>query len=210
VVVKDGNEILPADRIFVYKKEKSYAGFANLFRYKLLLDHGNIWVDTDVICLRPYRFDREFIIGRVLNLDPAKKGEWVNGSGVIGARPGSEFVRRCFEYADKQDPESLVWGQTGPQLTTRIVQEMGLHNETLPEHYLGCIRASKWYRSIHPKPHYSIALWYLFRLRGAYSLHLYNELWRKWRKDKNATYPRHTIYERLKRKYDVSSERVQM
>jgi hypothetical protein len=37
-VLRDGNEILPSERIFTYREHQSYAGFANFFRYKLMLE----------------------------------------------------------------------------------------------------------------------------------------------------------------------------
>ena len=40
VVMQDANDILPASMIFQYRDHSSYAGFANFFRYKLLLDRG--------------------------------------------------------------------------------------------------------------------------------------------------------------------------
>ena len=40
----------------------SLAAFSNLFRYKLLLERGGWWVDTDVICLRPFRVRDELVI----------------------------------------------------------------------------------------------------------------------------------------------------
>ncbi len=52
-VIRDASEILPAERIFQYPQYPSYAGFANFFRYKLLLERGGWWADTDVICLQP-------------------------------------------------------------------------------------------------------------------------------------------------------------
>src|SRR4051794_38380380 len=60
-VIDDANEILPASRIFQYKHQASYAGFANFFRYKLLLDRGGWWVDTDVICLKHFDFADEYV-----------------------------------------------------------------------------------------------------------------------------------------------------
>src|SRR5580698_9560242 len=55
-IVQDANEILPATSIFKYSEHNSYAGFANFFRYKLLVERGGWWVDMDVICLKPFRF----------------------------------------------------------------------------------------------------------------------------------------------------------
>jgi hypothetical protein len=42
VTIHDANKIIPAEKIFKYKNNGSYAGFANLFRYKLLLEKGSI------------------------------------------------------------------------------------------------------------------------------------------------------------------------
>src|SRR6185369_8610758 len=60
-VIKNANEILPASRIFQYKHQASYAGFANFFRYKLLLERGGWWVDTDVVGLKPFDFADEYV-----------------------------------------------------------------------------------------------------------------------------------------------------
>src|SRR5713101_1963264 len=37
-IIKDANQILPSSRVFQYREYASYAGFANFFRYKLLLE----------------------------------------------------------------------------------------------------------------------------------------------------------------------------
>ena len=60
-VIKDGNEILSASRIFQYKQQASYSGFSNFFRYKLLLERGGWWVDTDTVCLKPFDFSEEYV-----------------------------------------------------------------------------------------------------------------------------------------------------
>ena len=202
-VVKDGNEILSSDQIFVYKKEKSYAGFSNVFRYKLLYERGHFWVDTDVICLKPFAFFNDLTIGRRPSQYPSPGDEWTCENGVIGAAPGNEFVKQCYDEAISRDPESLNWGETGPDLTTRMVFEMNLMNQTQSEHVFDSLKWWQWYRAIHQKPHYSFIFWNIYKLKGAYSIHLYNEMWRRNEKDKNATYPRHTVYERLKRKYEL-------
>ena len=55
--LKDANEILPSCVIFTYAEYATCSGFSNFFRYKLLLERGGWWVDTDMICLRPFEFD---------------------------------------------------------------------------------------------------------------------------------------------------------
>src|SRR5215472_15544124 len=60
-VVRDGNEILPASRIFTYREHQTYAGFANFFRYKLLLENGGWFVDADTVCIRPFEFEDDYV-----------------------------------------------------------------------------------------------------------------------------------------------------
>lgn len=47
-VLQDAQRVVPADRIFTYRRYPSYAGFSNLFRYRLLVERGGVWADTDV------------------------------------------------------------------------------------------------------------------------------------------------------------------
>jgi len=48
----DANDIL--NNSLIYKYENSYAGFSDIFRYKLLYLKGGIWIDLDLFCLRPF------------------------------------------------------------------------------------------------------------------------------------------------------------
>ena len=62
--VKDAATILPRDSIFFYQTgfgKGSYSAFSNLFRYKLLLERGGWWVDTDVVCLRHLDFQQAMV-----------------------------------------------------------------------------------------------------------------------------------------------------
>ena len=62
---KDGREILPEDMIFEYKHHKSFSGFSNYFRYKLLSEKGGWWTDTDVVCLKPFDFDSNYVFRKI-------------------------------------------------------------------------------------------------------------------------------------------------
>src|SRR3954454_16532370 len=62
-VLEDARSILPESMIFQYREHASYAGFLDLFRYKVLLERGGWWVDTDPVCLRPFDFDEPYVFG---------------------------------------------------------------------------------------------------------------------------------------------------
>ena len=60
--VRDANEIVPEKDVFIYRNG-NYAIFADWFRWALLFEKGNYWVDTDVVCLKPFVFDANPIFG---------------------------------------------------------------------------------------------------------------------------------------------------
>src|SRR5262245_11985344 len=64
--VIDANEVLPSSSIFQYREYASYAGFANFFRYKILLERGRWWADSDTICLKPFDFSEEHVFSSEL------------------------------------------------------------------------------------------------------------------------------------------------
>src|SRR5262245_2041 len=71
VELADAGSTLPAEAIFVHEKTGSVASFADWFRYKLLWERGGLWADTDVVCLRPWRYEQPEIFGwqdaRIIN-----------------------------------------------------------------------------------------------------------------------------------------------
>lgn len=187
-VIKQGSEILPASRIFQYKHQASYAGFANFFRYKLLLERGGWWVDTDVICIRPFDFEDEYVFASEIDKDMD-----VIASGIIKTPAQSSLMRYAWRVCDEKDPQQLMWGETGPRLMTEAVRKFSLENYKKPYWVFCPLGFTDWRRVLDPN---SIALH-----EATYAIHLWNEMWRAAGQDKNAAYNEHCLYERLKRKY---------
>lgn len=61
VQLKDASRVFSRDAIFKHKG--SYAAFADLFRWKLMVENGGIYVDTDVVCLQSFTFEDACVIG---------------------------------------------------------------------------------------------------------------------------------------------------
>src|SRR5437773_4701676 len=120
-VIRDGNEILPASAIFQYKDRPSYAGFSNLFRYKLLLERGGWWADADVVCLRPFDFPEEYVFSSELNA-----GREIVNCGAIKAPKGSEAMAYAWRVCQAKKPGQLAWGETGPRLMSEVVKKYRL------------------------------------------------------------------------------------
>ena len=62
--IQDAEEILSSDKIFVYRDgvmKGHLSGFADWFRYELLLAKGGWWSDSDMICTKPFEANASYI-----------------------------------------------------------------------------------------------------------------------------------------------------
>ena len=196
----DGREVLPASRVFTYASDfgkGSYAGFSDMFRYKLLLDHGGIWCDTDIVCLRPFEFAAEYVVARE-RLPPHARApagsEKLNGC-VLKAPRNSRVMLECYAICTELDTNSLSWGDIGPDLVTKRFVRHRLEEHALPPEIFCPIdwwEADKLVARGAREP------------AGAHAVHFWNEVWHHNAMDKDATYPADSLYEILKRRYEVS------
>ncbi len=189
-VLKDAAEILPSSMIFRYRDYNSYAGFSNFFRYKLLLERGGWWVDTDVICLRPFAFDSEYVFAT----ERDGGGREFVTSCVIKAPKGGELVACAWEACRSKDPQQLRWGETGPNLMHFLVPRLSLCDYAEDADVFCPIDPGRWIETILPGRPWKFG-------ENTFAVHLWNELWRRWDLDKNETYAPDCLYERLKRQY---------
>jgi mannosyltransferase OCH1-like enzyme len=188
--IKDGDKILPSSSIFQYKQRPSYAGFANFFRYKLLLEYGGWWADTDTICLKPFEFPDEY----VFSTEIIGQGVEVITSGIIKAPVGSQVMAYTWGVCQTKDPEQLVWGETGPRLMAEAVRNFSLEKYKKPYRVFCPLSYTQWHRVLEPDFDDTFD-------ETTYAIHLWNEMWRNAGQDKNAQYHTDCLYEQLKRRY---------
>lgn len=98
VIFRNAAEIIPEEGIFTYKNSNKFghgkgsvAGFSDIFRYKLLYEHGGVWTDMDITCLREINFKEEYFF------------RYHHQNGVVGnlmkCPPKSEVMKYCYERA---------------------------------------------------------------------------------------------------------------
>jgi hypothetical protein len=199
-LLKDASEIVPVGKIFKNKDRNIYIGFSDLFRYKLLLEKGNYWSDMDVICLRPFKYSVEYVLAssNILPLPAKMSGV---ASCVICAPSGSEIMDYCYEVSKNKNPLELEWGDIGPRLLRVAVKKFNLEEYMVGMEAFCPIDWNRWQRFLSRSPLVALietARMALYRTKG---VHLWNEMWRLGGVDKNATFPKYCIYERLKRRY---------
>jgi Alpha 1,4-glycosyltransferase conserved region/Glycosyltransferase sugar-binding region containing DXD motif len=188
-VVHDANKILPASAIFTYRDHATYAGFANFFRYKLLLEKGGWFVDLDTVCMKPFQFNADYVFST-----EGWKGEVDVNVAAIRVPPDSDIMRWAWEACQAMDPRELTWAQAGPILITRAVEHFALQPYVLPPETFCPVPYREWDRVLEPISLGESSI-------QPYAIHLWNEMWRRAGRDKDGRYDDRCVYEQLKQQY---------
>lgn len=124
-IVKDANEIIPLERVFQYKNKNqfghgkgSYAGFSDIFRYKVLYEYGGWWADMDITCLKPLDFKAPYVFRTHHDLKVV--------GNIMKCPPKSELMKRCYERAIVEvDADNRDWNKP-IQILNYAIEELGL------------------------------------------------------------------------------------
>jgi hypothetical protein len=192
--LKNGNDILPESRLFAYTDgfaKGSFAAVSNSFRYKLLLERGGWWVDTDVVCLRPFELTDERLWASE-RADPPR--DLIVSTCVIKAPPGDPLMAWAWERCQEVDVTNVKFGQLGPRLLQAGVNELGVHRFMRPHTFFCPIPFYDWARLLDPNDPCALG-------PEVYGMHLWNQMWSAQRADKDAAYPGGCLFERLKQRF---------
>ncbi|WP_143019568.1 tetratricopeptide repeat protein [Mesorhizobium qingshengii] len=120
IEVRNADDVMPRalfDRI-VAGSEIRY--FSDIFRYALLYEHGGLWMDSDVILLRPFPFCGNHFFN--LQWRGAHKGHFICGN-VMYAKPFSRHLRALYEMSLERFHEARgkQFGDIGPKLLSDYI-----------------------------------------------------------------------------------------
>ena len=191
--VKDAREILSEEEIFAYNVglgKGSYSAFSNYFRYKLLEIKGNWWTDTDIVCLKHIDIKDDYVFASESTIS----GETHITSGIIKTPPQSEFSKFCYNFCLQQNKDTLEWGTVGPRLVGKGVNHLNLQDKV------------KHWKFFNPIGFEQVGMFFdeafgNVDLSQSYTVHLWNEMWRRYNFNKNKTYDENCLFEKLKAKY---------
>ncbi len=195
--LRDAREMLPEESIFTHsgktgRSRGSLAGFADLFRWKLLHENGGAWADADLICLRPIRAQT------IIATELARVGTVILPSvtNCFFAAPAGEMAfSDAYREAAAADRVQLLWGEIGVHTMARLVAEQGW-GARLAQPSDFC-----------PIPHFQM----VDAIDGALDIpgilastrcravHLYHEVLRVGGVDKNRAFPKDSVIEVLDR-----------
>lgn len=204
-IVKDGNEILNKNEIFRYKNG-SVSAFSNLFRFTLLFKKGGYWVDTDLICLKPFKLDQDIVI--VTEPDGNYKENRITSCFLklpMKSKEALEGIMIQRKNKLKILKGEMAWG-SGPSCVKTIVNKYNLHKYLLSWNSV-CSCAWQHYDSLlnskYEKPNEKIINKFSEIPDNMIGVHLWNEVWRRNNRDKNKDYDKDCFYEKLKKKHNI-------
>jgi Glycosyltransferase sugar-binding region containing DXD motif len=189
-IIKDANEILPSAMITRCDAYGSYAGFADYFRYKLLLEKGGYWSDLDIVCIKPLNFEDAYVFSSENNASGIEKVT----NALIKAPKGSRLLRFASEIAGAKDLQKLQWGEIGPYLLQDLVRRLSLDEYVKSASTFCPIPPHRFYEALLPGYCNGFS-------EQTHTVHLYNEMWRRLGVYKDEIYAPTCLYERLKEKY---------
>lgn len=183
-IIKNANDIIDSKDIFSYVNTNkfghgkgSYAGFSDIFRYKLLYEYGGWWTDMDITCLKKLDFEDDYVFRQ-------------NGAkGVVGnllkCPPKSILMQYCYENAVQQiTQDNKDW-----MLPINILNS-GIEKFNLNQFIRKLSSEDSWViisKLLTSDTNFE---------KDWYVIHWMNEEWRRFELDKNAFVPTSAI-ERL-------------
>lgn len=217
-LMKDAGEILPKSAVYRHRRG-SLASFADWFRWELLLQRGNWWVDMDVVCLRQFDFADAVVFGigggycmpHTMKF-PARHAFCAH-MATRCAEPNQIFaedsLRVCARKIKRRikglGKAHIAWGESGgPAGFTAAAKRYNLMRagkpaETFAPEYADRRNLRTWHEFLlHPSDRDIQA-----QFPASYSLHIGNENLRRAGFDKNAVYPPGSLLDRLQSKHGV-------
>jgi len=194
VEIKDAAEFFEPKAYFTYKggaSAGSHAAFSNLFRYKLLVQRGGWWVDTDVVCLSSAipHFEEFF----------AYEANGIVNGAVLFFRRQDALILECLAEAQKIG-DSPKWGEIGPRLISRKAKAMGRIDAAQPMVTCYPIHYSEAIDLLRPAHAPSIRK----QTQDSFLLHLWNEKLRRLRVSKAMLPPKGSFLRAIAERHPVA------
>ena len=156
--------------------------YSNLQKYK------DIFAQFDFLITS--HFKEEYVFA---SENTGSEGQHIT-SGIIKSPQNSVFSEKCYQFCERQDKNKLPWGVVGPKLVAKTVKDLSIESFVKPWKYFNPIGFEQ-VGMIFDETFGNMDL------KESYSIHLWNEMWRRSNLDKNKKYDENCLFEKLKKKY---------
>jgi hypothetical protein len=225
VIIKNASDILPKSELFTYSNDglgkSSISAFTNLFRFKLLFEKGNYWIDTDLVNIKKFNNTSPFVFTSEpqefnYKIEYCKKNRI---SSFIIKIPKNSYIAYyayllCLESKKDVLNGVLKWGM-GPKAMKSTIIKFELDGYVKPW-YFTCNCACHHFMSLFDNE-YKVDMTninlknnekyinYFSNLEDKYEdtyfIHLWNQFWNRNNINKNSNFKKNSIMYELKNKF---------
>jgi hypothetical protein len=119
VELRAADEVIPRSLYAQILAGSEIRYFSDIFRYAALYEHGGLWMDTDVVLLRPFPFRSDYFFN--LQWRGGESGHFICGN-VMYAKPRSRHLRALYHLSmDIFTSRRTAFGDIGPRLLSHYV-----------------------------------------------------------------------------------------
>ena len=119
VELRSADEVIPRSLYEQIVAGSEIRYFSDIFRYAALYEHGGLWMDTDVVLLRPFPFHGEHFFN--LQWRGGHAGHFVCGN-VMYARPRSRHIEALYRLSMRIfESQKRAFGDIGPRLLSHYM-----------------------------------------------------------------------------------------
>lgn len=171
-VLKDANEIIPEEYVFkdLYN---SYATFSDWFRIKLLFLKGGWWVDSDMLCIKPFNITSPYVFAT----EKIERGgdHVINISNCVIKMPkNSEIGKTILHNIENTltglvDKTKIQWTAIGAKTLGEEILKKELTNYIVSP-LVFCPIDFHNYKDIFQDPSFELS-------DITYGIHLWNKMW---------------------------------
>ncbi len=167
IAVRDAREIAPFESrdAFLYQGKPNLPHFSDYFRYQLMARSPHVWIDTDLLMLRPLDF------GPVTSLF-AKETEKSICNAILRIASDDPALKEVIARTERLMHANLVWGATGPRLLNQVLGATAVLKQAHPPNRFFPIHYDDFWKPFLPECARECA----DACRDAYTLHLWNNI----------------------------------
>jgi len=172
----DASGILPQSDLDKYTQAgmtANIAAFSDAFRYQVIKKNGGWWFDTDVLCLTTSDIFAQILANKNIKISAGYQSPDVIACGVLYL-DYSDLIDKVIHEMENVGTE-FKWGEIGPTLITRVINEADLSHLVESEACFYPIPYSDFRRMFDPDS----TDWCMSRITCSLSVHLWNEARRR-------------------------------
>ena len=181
----DATEILPITDLKKYTQaglKGNLAAFSDAFRYQLIKKKGGWWFDSDVLCLASSDDFVEIFKNKEIKLSLGYQAQNDVAVGVLYI-DDNDLLQTIIDRLESVGTD-FQWGEIGPKLVTGIINELDINHLVDPKYYFYPI-----YKNFQKMFDPLSVEWCKERVSKSFTLHLWNDLLRRYKIPKNIMPP---------------------